>query len=262
MNDLKDGFWIKALNSLIILGMAAGGTALMILLVILLDSLTANGSAADWLGTLMDGVMAVTAIAAFVVARSWLPQLTTQEGYKLAIRLVNEEVLTLDSDNQLKQQLHNAVQKFCALRYQEKLIRGEAVLEELRAVTDAAEKKHRTIRRLEKQMATYGLVPAPARKQSFDAMMSGLENLIDEARSQWVLLTALARGGSSSEKINDLVMIDSYGLINRMGSGEAWTDLCNESLQQIDNAWGRMTQNQKVFLEADSRIGKLFTIRR
>uniref|UniRef100_A8G8I4 Uncharacterized protein n=1 Tax=Serratia proteamaculans (strain 568) TaxID=399741 RepID=A8G8I4_SERP5 len=47
-----------------------------------------------------------------------------------------------------------------------------------------------------------------------------------------------------------VVMIDSYALINRMGSGEAWTDLCNECLQKIDNAWGRMTENQKVFLGA------------
>lgn len=47
----------------------------------------------------------------------------------------------------------------------------------------------------------------------------------------------LARGGpSSKKKINDLVMIDSYALINRMGSAEAWTDLCNECLQRIENA--------------------------
>lgn len=69
-------------------------------------------------------------------------------------------------------------------------------------------------------------------------MMSGLENFIDEASSQWVLLTALARGGTSSEKkINDLVMIYSYALINGMGSGDDWTDLCSECLQKTDNAW-------------------------
>ncbi|MFJ5485307.1 hypothetical protein [Pectobacterium actinidiae] len=100
------------------------------------------------LGTLLDGIMVVTAIAASVVARSCLPQLTTQE----AVILCDDE---------------------------------------------------------------------------------WLENFIDYARSQWVLLTTLARGGPSSEKkINDLVMIDSYALINRMGSGEAWTDLCNEYLQE------------------------------
>lgn len=38
------------------------------------------------------------------------------------------------------------------------------------------------------------------------------------------------------KKINDLVMIDSYALINRMGSAEAWTDWCNECLQRIENA--------------------------
>lgn len=52
------------------------------------------------------------------------------------------------------------------------------------------------------------------------------------------------------KKINDLVMINSYALINKMGSDEAWTDLCNECLQKIDNVWGRMAENQKVFLRA------------
>ncbi|KHS89429.1 hypothetical protein [Pectobacterium brasiliense] len=51
-------------------------------------------------------------------------------------------------------------------------------------------------------------------------------------------------------KINALVMINSYAPINRMGSGEAQTDLCNECLQKIENAWGRMTENQKAFLGA------------
>lgn len=35
-----------------------------------------------------------------------------------------------------------------------------------------------------------------------------------------------------------------------MGSAEARTDLCNECLQKIENAWDRMIENQKVFLEA------------
>jgi hypothetical protein len=54
------------------------------------------------------------------------------------------------------------------------------------------------------------------------------------------------------KKINDLVMIDNYARINRMGSAEARTDLCNECLQKIDNAWDRMTKNQTVFLEAEA----------
>ena len=67
-------------------------------------------------------------------------------------------------------------------------------------------------------------------------MISGLENFIDEVRSQWILLTALHEEALLRKKINDLVMIDSYALINRMGSAEAWTDLCNECLQRIENA--------------------------
>ena len=74
------------------------------------------------------------------------------------------------------------------------------------------------------------------KKKSFVAMTSGLENYIDVMRSQWVLLTALKEEVFFEKKINGLVLIDSYALINRLGFGEARSDLCNGCLQKIENA--------------------------
>lgn len=97
--------------------MGAMGTAMLILLIALVSELGLTGSAADWLATLSNSVVA---IMAFFAARRWLPQLTTQEGYKLAIRLVNKEILTLDENNPFKQHVHGVVQEFTGLRRPEK----------------------------------------------------------------------------------------------------------------------------------------------
>lgn len=48
---------------------------------------------------------------------------------------------------------------------------------------------------------------------------------------------SLERGGLLRKKINGLVLIDSYALINRLGFGEARSDLCNGCLQKIENAY-------------------------
>lgn len=257
---LDGGGWF--VNCLYVAIAAAIGTSLLILIIVLINDLNLTGSAADWVASICNAVTAITAIAAFIVARSWLPQLTTQEGYKLAIRLVNEEILKLGEENLLKQNAHDAVVAFTTLQYHEQLVRGETVLSELSKVYKQADQQVKTIRNLEKQMATYGLKPAPDREKAFNDMMKALNCFAGLVRSEWVLLVAIARGGVTSTKIADLLNIDTYSLINSMGAGTAWTDLSKNQLQEMDDSWTRMINNQKAFLGTDSQIGKLFTVGR
>lgn len=250
---LGDGFFIAVT--------AASGTALMILLVVLGHDLIRTGIAADWIASIANAVMAITAVFAFFVARSWLPQLTTQEGYKMAIRLVNEDVLSLGEDNLLKHNVHVAINKFTGLKEREQMVTGEMVLSELKDIYERADSQVRSIQTQMKKMATYGLAPAPARQAEFDAMMQALKAFASLAKSQWVLLMALTRGDFSEPKFGDLLEIDDYGLINTMAAGTAWTELSKDNLQELDTAWMRMTESQKAFLGTDSQIGKLFTVR-
>ncbi|WDF99844.1 hypothetical protein PSR30_04550 [Pectobacterium carotovorum subsp. carotovorum] len=248
-------------EGLFIAATAASGTALLILLVVLGHDIIRTGSAADWIAAIANVAMAITAVLAFVVARSWLPQLTTQEGYKLAISLVNEDVLTLGEDNPLKDSLHHAVNAFTALSEQERLIRGEIVLKELWGIYTRADNQVRNIQRLQKQMATYGLMPAPGRAKAFSDMMQALNDVNHRARAQWVLLMALTRGNLSEANFGDLLKMDDQGLINAMAAGTAWTELSKDNLDRLDTAWTKMTVQQKLFLGKDSRIGELFTVR-
>ncbi|BBV79284.1 TPA: hypothetical protein R8G53_005590 [Citrobacter braakii] len=100
MSRLSSLLGIKTLTRYLIAGVAGGGTAcLSVLVFILFYQVKNTGSAADWIASLANASMAVTAVLAFKVARSWLPQLTTQEGYKLAIELVNDHYIWLGMQN-------------------------------------------------------------------------------------------------------------------------------------------------------------------
>ncbi|MEQ9887227.1 hypothetical protein ABRP55_11795 [Pectobacterium zantedeschiae] len=249
-------------EGLFIVATAAAGTALLILLVVLGHDLIRTGSAADWIAAIANVAMAITAVLAFVVARSWLPQLTTQEGYKLAIQLVNTDVLALGEDNPLKRDVRAEVEKFTRLNEREQRISGETVLKDLKAIYERAEKQVKAIQKLQDQMATYGLAPAPDRAVAFKAMVQALKQFVGRARAQWVLLTVTARGGIDSGSLQDLTEMDTHAMISKLAAGTEWIELSAEELRESDGAWAQMVENQKAFLGSDSRIGKLFTVHR
>lgn len=74
---------------------------LSVLVFILFYQVSNTGSAAEWIAFVAIVSMAVTAVLAFKVAGSWLPQLTTQEVYKLAIELVNDHYIGLSMQNSI-----------------------------------------------------------------------------------------------------------------------------------------------------------------
>lgn len=252
-----------ALTGYLITGVVSAGMAcLFVLAVALFCRVAETGSAADWVASVANAVMAITAVFAFIVARSWLPQLTTQEGYKLAIRLVNEDVLALDETYPLRQNVHNVVAEFISLSEREQHLTGEAKLASLLAEYERTESKVSTVRKLLKQMETYGLKPAPDRRSAFETMLKSLNQCAGLVKAQWLLLTVRCRGGPSSEEINDLVLADTYGLISRWKGGESWEILRSEMLQKLDEAWTSVTDSQLAFLGTDSQIGKLFKVKK
>lgn len=255
--------WPQILIELVLTGTASAFmTCLFMLAAALVYRLADTGSAADWVAALANVAMAVTAVLAFVVARSWLPQLTTQEGYKLAISLVNKDVLTLGEDNPLKINVHHAVDAFKALKEREYLIRGETVLKVLHDVYTRADNQVKNIQRQQKQMATYGLMPAPGRAEAFNAMMQALDEISHRTRAQWVLLSVTARGGIDSGPHDDLLEIDNLGMIAELAAGIGWNEVSDNNLNKLNKAWTTMTEQQKLFLGRDNRIGKLFKVRK
>lgn len=255
--------WLQVMAGYLITGVtSAGVVCLFVLTVVLFCQVAETGSAADWVASVANIMMAITAALAFIVARNWLPQLTTQEGYKLAIRLVNEYVLPLDKTNPFRKNMHDTVAEFLTLGHRERRINGEKTLTRLWSEYEHIESLVSTVKKLLKQMETYGVKPAPDRKPAFEAMVKALNTCAGLVKTQWLLLSVLYHGGPSSEKINDLVLADTYGLITRWDNGESWEDLNSEMLQELDKAWTSVTENQQAFLGTDSQIGKLFKVKK
>lgn len=81
----------------------------VILLTTISGQAVKNGDVAAWVSMLFNGVMATAAVGAYLTARKWVPQLTTQEGYKVAICLVNEHYIYLGIQNPLLRSTNQAL---------------------------------------------------------------------------------------------------------------------------------------------------------
>ncbi|HGH0375154.1 hypothetical protein B4902_21720 [Yersinia frederiksenii] len=168
--------WLR--SSLYVAVTAATGTALLILLIVLVYDLRLTGSAADWLATVFNGVMATAAVAAFLVARSWLPQLTTQEGYKTAIGLVNDQYSQLGKDHLPGVAADKAVEAFreqAEAGLGTSLDKYDNAVNLLRVSLEAVQSITSEINNARFCLATYGLTEAPRYKTDLGAMVSAFE---------------------------------------------------------------------------------------
>ncbi|WBW60479.1 hypothetical protein [Klebsiella electrica] len=168
--------WLQSV--LYVAATAAIGTAALMLLVVLVYDLRLTGSAADWLATVFNGVMATAAVAAFFVARSWLPQLTTQEGYKTAISLVNDQYSQLGKDHLPAIAADKAVEAFrkqVEAGLGAKLDKYDNAINQLRVSLDAAEYITPEINNASFCLSTYGLTEAPRYEADLKVMVSAFE---------------------------------------------------------------------------------------
>lgn len=219
--------WFR--SGLYVAATSATGTALLILLVVFVYDLRLTGSAADWLLALFNGVMASAAVAAFLVARSWLPQLTTQEGYKTAIALVNDQYIMLGSEHPPAVAADKAVEAF---RKQNESNLGsrieeyEEAIRYLKITLDAAQYITPGIKNARFCLSTYGLTEAPRYKTVLETMESAFE-------------ASLPLGEELLQKLNSDIKrrheaIKKPQLFNEKNAGEAiWRSNLEQNGQEL-----------------------------
>ena len=157
---------------------AASGTALLVAIIVLVYDLRLTGSAADWLATLCNAVVATAAVAAFLVARSWLPQMTTQEGYKTAIALVNDCYSRLGESHLAAVAAAGAMEAYDKVADEElptTTASYEAAINLFREDLDAALLAPATIKSFRFSLDTYGLTEAPHYKADLETMVEAFE---------------------------------------------------------------------------------------
>jgi len=166
---------------------SAGVTCVFVLAVVLFCQVAETGSAADWIASVANLCMAVTAVCAFIVARSWLPQLTTQEGYKLAITLVNDHYIWLGIQNSV---VTDVTLPLACIRHQydqESMAVSTLTIAELVNSLEQAVRQHKvrrdTMAQIRFRLGTYGLRDAAAFAECFRTLDCAYMHATDAAAS-------------------------------------------------------------------------------
>jgi Na+/phosphate symporter len=227
-----------------------------------------NGDAAAWLSMLFNAVMAVAAVGAFLTARKWLPQLTTQEGYREAITLVNDYLLPmvdwerlyicLSRLDQISNALHQGNQPMFDQRTE--FSRLDTVLEKLESKTES-------IRLQLRRLATYGLKGSVRYQQElsdledvFRTTLVAALSLEKRLREDCHLYSQL----KEAEKQYNAVRNDSKKDSVRM-CRETWATSSRYvavSWQVFQDTYGRLTDAHRYLFERGPDIGELFEVRK
>lgn len=257
--------WLQVVAGYLITGAtSASVTCLFVLAVIMFSRVTETGSAADWVASVANTVMAITAVFAFIVARNWLPQLTTQEGYKLAIQLVNDHYIWLSPQNSL---LREAGLPMAYIRHLQdgKTMEGSTVsYEDIMGSLDKALLEHKNRRdmmeKIRFRLGTYGLSEAPSVRARFEALDSAYLKACDASATLRDILTEM-------KKI--LTLVPSYKPDSDMIYNESVDEKLMLCLNHAEQTYENLSKNYSLMIKTHSElfsahpsIGKLFIVKK
>ncbi|MFP2268031.1 hypothetical protein [Citrobacter braakii] len=256
---------IKTLTRYLIAGVAGGGTAcLSVLVFILFYQVKNTGSAADWIASLANASMAVTAVLAFMVARSWLPQLTTQEGYKLAIELVNDHYIWLGMQNSVLTDVTLPV-RYIQHQVDRESMTGlsEVSSGELINALEQAVLLHKTRRdkmvQIRLRLSTYGLRVTRAYADRFLALDTAYMHASDAAAS---ILQTLKK---THELSKNFPSNDSALYVKGELTRELYVPLLREASERfmvVNEQFQQMVKIHDAIFSCHPSIGKLFEVKR
>lgn len=254
--------WLHTLAVVAITGVA------MSILLLLFDQTVKDSGPAEWLSALLNLVMAVAAVLAYRKASEWLPQLTTQEGYKLAISLVNEEFIWLGNKNPL---LHEAASLCAAAReaFTERHRRGankslSQAITRLENVIEESKRRNDAIEMAMFRMQTYGLLVAEERAVSMNAMLRGHADSFSYA----IALLAPIRSNHDNrmERMSTPVSHshpEQNTWLREIAENDTHTlKESDEAYKKLHTAWHQMVKGHEDMIGSDHRIGKLFIVRK
>ncbi|PWK94623.1 hypothetical protein C7431_110119 [Pantoea allii] len=241
---------------------SAAVTCLFVLVTVLAYQVAVAGSAADWIASLANAVMAVTAVLAFIVARSWLPQLTTQEGYKLAIQLVNDHYMWLGMQNSVVPDVSMALRY---IRHQvdgESMAGSEQTAESIIKKLDEAVLRHKVRRDKMEQirfcLGTYGLRPAWNYAERFHELDRAYRHAADAAGA----ILGIAK--ETYERFN------LYPPDSQDGGGGALTrqfyitkvEEALASFKLLSEQFMQMVELHDAIFSSEPSIGQLFVVKK
>lgn len=152
----------------------------------LLDVYVTKGIDASFVSAIMDSIMAGTAMLAVLAAKNYLAQFTAQEGFKIAISLVNEEVLSIPKYNSvlnhyiiLHDKIHQLEGQTIEMRIADELSKKKQDL-----IRDRRElsKLHFSMVEKKRKLDTYGIDVNEHKTQFYLEMNRNLSMFLNECK--------------------------------------------------------------------------------
>ncbi|PVZ84194.1 hypothetical protein C9426_24110 [Serratia sp. S1B] len=235
--------------------------ALYVAVLVILSVLFGTVNGYNYISALANIVIAASAVMAYLTARNYLPQLTTQEGYKIAIQMVNNELQsTTDIDDavqaakKLDVTLVNLDGKRADGMSNKKLCDELDIFNKLLGKAKEYEKK---INAYISTMKTYGLEPAPDRKVAFEAFRNDI-NVINTTLID-IKMTLQNYKNSHTNKIVTISNEQSYYPFKYVDEKQDYEKMKN-ALSILNTEHNLLRSNRLSFFGEKKQIGKLFVV--
>lgn len=236
-------------------------TGFILFLVALVLLIVFNGTAktsdvSNWIIALANIAMAAAALGAWRAARKFLSEFFAQEGYRLAIALVNENVIHLGDKNTYQQCAGVAVATCRRLQGERHTTKDNSQFaSDLKAFKDL-HLKHKAwldnIHSLLFRMETYGLYPTIDKEAALKDMTTALTSMVSQGDSLLQHLTINAARYQTKIALGS----NSYQPFSMQNSEEI-----NGAISILGKEWTDMVAQRQRFLADGKHARTLFIVR-
>lgn len=236
-------------------------TGFMLFLVVLILLIVFNGTAktsdvSNWIIAFANIAMAAAAVGAWRAARKFLSEFFAQEGYRLAITLINENVIHLGIDNEYTVRAQEAIVVCRQLHGQahtdDKLILFRQKLDQLITLHGHHSTWLRNSRALSFKMETYGIYAAEGKKAALAEMMIALDSMVQQGE---ILLSHLREDfGTYDHKIKKRTNL-------YMPFRSKYLPEMEKNLQRVNEEWNQMVSCRDKLLSEGKHARTLFVVR-
>lgn len=227
-----------------------------LILLIVFNKTAKTSDVSNWIIAFANIAMAAAAVGAWRAARKFLSEFFAQEGYRLAIALINENVIHLGIDNEFTMRTQEAIvvcrQLHGTSHSDSHHDRFRYALNQLTTLHN----NHRTwlgnIRSLSFRMETYGIYAAEGKKAALSEMIIALDSMVLQGEN---LLSLLRKDfGVYDQKIK--ARSDFYMPFRSKHLTEM-----EETFQRINGEWNLMVSSRNKLLSEGKHARTLFVVR-
>lgn len=226
-----------------------------------------KSSYTDWISAFCNVIMAGATVSAVITARNYLAQFTAQEGYKIAISLVNDELLKIKDISSLLasyDELHKVIDAnihFVPRRNHLGLLKP--YISNLQNKKISFDKSVNEIKLKIKKLHTYGLEISKSKRTFFDSIIFSYDEILKETNDLIDKAQNIARLIEEQYEENKRTNYD----YDNKGDGTYFTlsrfeSFIPHALEKINDEWKELTDSYESFFSYDIAITDIFKVKK